>query len=83
MTAFTLNPNPHPPTDACAHCHCYYHDVDEAGETYIECYECGHAYPSKRALRRAHRDMPMHLWWRALLTPASRITYCPLCAHSW
>lgn len=88
MNAFTLNPDRHEPTDACAHCHCHYHHVDEAGKTYRECYECGHAYPTARALRREHRRrVPFRYyprtWLYSLFTRADDITCCPLCAHDW
>lgn len=40
----------------CAGLHFHTHSMDEPGEpAYIACFECGHVYPSARALRRAHR----------------------------
>lgn len=36
--------------------HCWWHEVDEVGDGYIRCYECGHLYLTARDLRRAYRS---------------------------
>lgn len=79
----------HPP-EACTQPrqHCAWHNIDEPGG-WRNCGECGHAYPTAGALRRTYRRMvwqvfagePLWRIWRCLTVRASRIDYCPLCAH--
>lgn len=48
----------HGVTEECYPVHCRIHGVDEpesAAGGFHRCFECGHLYPSKRALRRDHR----------------------------
>lgn len=89
----------HEPTDACADMHCHWHNVDEDDTgAYVVCLECGHVYPTKRALRSAYRrqvapwrgrvftsDVPSwRLWWRWLFPPrAGRIWFCQVCSHDF
>jgi hypothetical protein len=48
----------HDPTEQCEDRHCYSHHEDEdAAGAYIVCGECGHVYPTARALRRRYRRM--------------------------
>jgi len=55
-THLVLNTTPHDPTDACEQVHCHIHHIDEwAAKPYRICFECGHLYAGKRALRRAYR----------------------------
>lgn len=42
----------HEPTDRCVNLHCCRHNVDEPGDGYIVCGECGHLFPTR-----------LHLWW--------------------
>jgi len=54
---------PHEPSDACNGQHCHWHNVDEDDTgAYIACFECGHVYRTKRALRRAYRR-EYSRWW--------------------
>lgn len=82
----------HEPTDACLPDHCHWHNVDEPGDGYILCPECGHLYRTARELRRAYRRQVLRpgfsvplLWrlWRALTIRASRITFCQECIHDF
>jgi len=45
----------HEPTAACHAWHCHSCGVDEPGQGYIVCMECGHLYRTARDLRRAYR----------------------------
>lgn len=36
--------------------HCWWHEVDEVGDGYIRCGECGHLYLTKRDLVRMYRS---------------------------
>lgn len=47
----------HEPTDDCWDWHCVIHDVDEVGDGYLRCGECGHLYLTRRELRKAYRRM--------------------------
>jgi hypothetical protein len=50
--------NTHEFTDTCAPIHCYSHHIDEPSRPrrdYLSCYECGHLFPTRRALRRDYR----------------------------
>lgn len=81
---------PHLPGAGCGLSHCHIHGVDEVGAetvTYQDCYECGHAYLTRRALRAAHRRETLRvlrqpLWQRWFFRTAS-ITFCPYCSHDW
>lgn len=57
----------HDPSDDCQNTHCHWHNVDEsAAGAYIWCFECGHVYQTKRALRWAYRRKYVSLfpqWW--------------------
>lgn len=69
----------HEPTDACIGVHCHSHGIDEAGDGYIGCYECGHLYRTAGELRRAYRRKAAeialsdlrnpHHWARTVGTP--------------
>jgi hypothetical protein len=62
----TLNLAQHEPSDACLGEHCYSCGVDEAsGHAYRVCFECGHVYPTARALRKAYRRVR----WEILRNP--------------
>lgn len=53
---------------------------------YRACLECGHLYRTKRELRHAYRwerHIGPFTFLAALLTPASRIHFCPLCMHDF
>lgn len=59
----------HEPDDLC-HGHCHIHHVDEPGEGYIGCFECGHLYRTARELRRAYRRVVLDMartepWFRS------------------
>lgn len=83
----------HEPSFLCVDYHCYSHGVDEPGEGYIGCYECGHLYRTARDLRRAYRRQVMRgpmfgmsKWrcrWRALTVRASKIYFCQECIHDF
>ena len=95
----TSRVTPHVETDGCAGTHCSTHNVDEVGDGYIVCTECGHLYPTARSLRRAYRrrlrqDPPrlyeteytygLFTWLRLYLTVrADRITFCQECSHDF
>lgn len=82
----------HEPTDACT-AHCYSHNVDEPGDGYIRCFECGHLYRTAGELRRAYRREVMHVpslgipRWRVLVKAAtvraSRVFFCQECIHDF
>lgn len=88
----------HDPTSECGHLHCAIHNVDELSyPSYFTCGECGHVYPTARALRRAERRWQWHArkfddgWrfgWidlalRLATVRVSRIASCALCSHDW
>lgn len=87
-----MNRSPHDPTSACltVHCHTHHVDEDDAG-AYRVCRECGHVFPTARALRREHRRVwrdfptrePLRYRIRRQLVRASRIWTCPHCAHDF
>ncbi len=85
-----MNIRSHYPTDDCWAMHCDSHNVDEASKNvYIRCGECGHLYPTKRALRKAWRDRGREIGWtfdwrfRAWFKRASKIYFCPECSHDF
>lgn len=92
-----MNQKQHEMTDACAEVHCWSHGIDEAATGWKVCFECGHVYPSARALRRDYRRefwkasgdswlgrMPLRArLWRVLTVRASRIDFCQHCLHSF
>ena len=78
--------------------HCWWHEVDEVGDGYIRCGECGHLYLTKRALRRAYRAVlwsmirdawkriqlvPLELVWNMLTRKTKDIYFCQLCTHDF
>lgn len=82
------------------HCqgHCWWHEVDEVGDGYIRCFECGHLYLTKRDLRRAYqaalwsmirdgwkrnRRISHHLVWNMLTRRTKDIFFCQVCAHDF
>lgn len=75
----------HDVDERCVDVHCAFHHVDERGPAHIVCPECWHRYATARDLRRMYRRcmagvMP---WWRLVLVRASRLYFCPLCAHDF
>ncbi len=91
---FVPNLEPHEPGDNCWIWHCWSHDVDERLIVpYKRCRECGHRFRTERQLRRDHQANMRELrdiWWRRYLrmwlaatTTASRIRFCPHCAHDF
>jgi len=44
----------HDPTSQCHSIHCYSCHLDHVGTAWRWCLECGHAYHTKRGLRRAY-----------------------------
>jgi hypothetical protein len=77
--------------------HCWWHEVDEVGDGYIRCFECGHLYLTARDLRREYRKgywevlrsgsvprpfTPVRLW-HVLTIRAKKIHFCQLCIHDF
>lgn len=89
----------HEPTNDCWDWHCVIHDVDEVGDGYLRCGECGHLYLTARDLRRAYRKgyvetvrsgcagtggwMTPMRWWHVLTIRARRIFFCQECIHDF
>jgi hypothetical protein len=88
----------HDPTDACWGRHCHIHNVDEPdNRAYQVCLECGHVYPTARALRRDYRREYWRIasddqfgrepvWrrlWRVATVRASRVSFCQHCVHDF
>ncbi|NEA21579.1 hypothetical protein [Actinomadura bangladeshensis] len=89
----------HDVTEECSETHCYVHAVDEPNAgAYLVCFECNHAYPTARALRRDYRRGSWEasaanehcradrLWrrlWRVVTVRASRVRFCPHCIHDF
>ncbi|MGI5162744.1 hypothetical protein ACQEU3_47060 [Spirillospora sp. CA-253888] len=81
---------PHEVTDECERVHCHIHHTDEP-DGWLNCLECGHAWPSPRAVRRDHRRIWVRMFarraatvaglLRALTIRADQITACPHCSH--
>jgi hypothetical protein len=94
-----VNTEPHEVTDACFTFHCHWCNVDEPGNGYILCGECGHLYRTKGELRRAYRrailsldrrtflgikPMPRwKIWWKVLTIRAKNIYFCQYCIHDF
>lgn len=88
---------PHQMTTACADVHCFAHNVDEPQPGWLVCFECGHVYPTPRALRRDYRRAfwraarddrfdRLPVWrrvWRVLIVRASRVYFCQHCLHNF
>lgn len=53
----------HEIVDDCAEMHCVSHQVDEPGDGYIACGECGHNYRTPLALAWAWHVSAWRLWW--------------------
>ena len=61
---------PHQADPECYSFHCWTHNVDELRILpYCACGECGHVFPTRRALRRDYRRGGARLYWRDLIKP--------------
>lgn len=80
-----MNADEHEFDFGCCATHCFWHNRDEP-DGYRRCWECFHSYATKRELRYEHRwsvYIGPFTFLAALLTPASRIRSCPMCAHDF
>lgn len=66
-----FDPTPHEASAACSGAHCFACGIDEPTpeRPYLVCGECGHYYPSARALRRDYRREA----WRFIRVEWSRV----------
>jgi hypothetical protein len=88
MVKTTHEPNP---TCMSLGIHCWWHQRDEpATRPYLICGECFHTYRTRAHLWAAHQWGLKDLGWkgvwrnirRSLVTPPSRVWFCPHCTHN-
>jgi hypothetical protein len=60
----------HEPTEVCSDVHCHSCHVDEPDVgAFIYCYECGHVYQTRWALKRAYLREALPMYWHDAFGP--------------
>lgn len=68
-----MNRTQHNANEVCHPIHCWVHNVDERHQgTYLVCFECNHAYPTRRSV-----------WWANLVVITQMTFYISPEDHWW